>query len=254
MFEEDPNLARRLLLPLDNQRAEYEDSLREALAELASMTTEYGPRLGRVLRSLTKVPGDEIKFRKMMRTVHGAVPWPTGEELVTSSRNALLAAAKSQITKMPYYGNRGGRFAHRYLQSVLMGQTEVGSYVVIAYTPAEETFYETEPKNGQMLLPTIGAHSGQEITQSLVGALEATQEAVEYFQESASLAGFEEGVRRGVSRELAEALKGLVEDADGAEVAVNGTMRRDWRAESRHLCKGSASSLLPRSSPCWKRQ
>jgi len=223
VYEEDPNLSRRrLILPLDQHRADYKELLREALAELASMTALYGPAVERVLRSLIKSPGDEIKFRKLTTTVRGAVPWPTGEDLVISSRNALLAAAKSRITKMPYYGRRGGNFAHRYLDSVLMGQTEIGSYVVVAYTPVEEVFYESESQTAPALR-NVKAHSGREITSSFVMALQATQEAVEHFQSSASMAGFDDAVQRGVSKELAESIMGMIEGAEGAEVAVQWT-------------------------------
>jgi hypothetical protein len=219
VFQDDPDLSHRLIVPLDRQRADYEDLVREVLAELATMASEYGPQVAHVLNSLIQAPGDEIKFRKLTATVRGAVPWPTGEELVISSKNALLAAAKSRVIKLPYYGNRGGRFAHRYLDAVLMGQTEIGSYVVVAYTPVEEVFYESETQIAPALM-NIGGHSGREITSSLVTALEATQEAVEHFQSSASLAGFDDAVQHGVSKEFAEAIKGMIEGAEGAEVAV----------------------------------
>jgi hypothetical protein len=237
VYEGDPDLSHRVLVPLDRQRADYNDLIREALAELASMTSEHGSQVERILNSLIEAPGDEIKFRKVMATVRGAIAWPTGEELVVSSRNALLAAAKSQVTKMPYYGNHTGRFAHRYLQSVLMGQTEVGSYVVVAFTPVNDLFYEKEPKEGVPPLPNIGAHSGRDITHSLVNALEATQEAVEHFRASASLAGFDDAVQRGVSKEFAEAVKGMVQDAEGAEVAI------EWAPESPSL------DLQPKEAP-----
>jgi hypothetical protein len=215
-----------VIVPLDRRMADFSELLSQAITLLSAMTTTS---VARVVADLSILPGDEIKFRKERHTVHGAVPWSVGEQLISSGREALLAAAKSIVQKRAYYGNTSGRFAHQFLDSVLMGQTEVGSYVVTAFTPVDQRFYEKPPKADEPQSLDVGVHRGREITQALVTSLVATQEAVAHYEaNSRSLAGFEAGVASGVSRELANALNRLLVGAEAGEVRVEwATSRAD---------------------------
>ena len=224
--------ATSLLLPLNREMADYEDLLRVVLDQLTRLAPIHKAAAEEVLDGLRVIPGDEVRFRKETTTVRGTVPWPIGEELVVSSRDTLLAAAKARVSKSAYYGNKNGRFAHRFLDAVLMGQTEIGSYIVTAYTPVESVFHERETRDGRTPLPTVLAYTGREITQALVVALEATQEAAAHFESSASMSGFDDAIKRGVSRELAQAVLGLVEKAVEAEVRVDWAVQRSTQSNA----------------------
>ncbi|MEU7156463.1 hypothetical protein AB0A82_05585 [Streptomyces chrestomyceticus] len=50
--------------------------------------------------------------------------------------------------------------------------------------------------------------------------MEATAEAVEHYRNSGSLAGFEDGVSRGISYEMTQALLGIAANSDGADITV----------------------------------
>ena len=139
-----------VILPLDPSWADYS----ELLDELRFRVEALG-HTEALLHSeeLERIPGDELKFRKDVATVGGAVAWSSGKDLIWAAENILLAGAKTRLSRRAYYGQASGRFAHRFLDSVLMGQTEIGSYVVTAFAPAHESFPDKAPKTDA---PSIG--------------------------------------------------------------------------------------------------
>jgi hypothetical protein len=198
---------------------DYRDLLREVIGRLASTRDPQAERmLGRL--GSGDLLRDQVRFRKDVQTVAGAISWPAGEDLVTSARKALVAAAKAQRSRRAYYGNRNSKFAQSYLSSVLMGQTEVGSYVVTALPPVDQSFPEKELSPGSSSLAGVASHSGRDITERMVSALESTREALDHFFRNSSMAGFDEGIDDGISYEMTQAVKGLLDQSDGADISV----------------------------------
>jgi hypothetical protein len=224
--EEEPSPSDSLVLPLNREAPDYSDLVLQALAQLGRLADERRLFASHVLSALAPGPGDEIRFRKETLTTFGAVPWSVGEELIQSARDTLVAAAKARVSKASYYGNRSGRFAHRYLDSVLMGQTDVGSYVVTAYSPPDRIFQEKESRSNAPAIPGVGEYTGREIARSLTTALAGAQVAIKEYARTASITVFDEAVKSGVSKEMASALRSLVMGAEGATVTVEWSARQ----------------------------
>lgn len=219
----------KILVPLDPERPDYTDLLHDAwmsLSRLASRASEAGAALA----ALTRAPGDEVRFRKEALTIRGAVAWNDGEDLILSARHALVAAAKTSLSRRSYYAQRHGSFAKRFLDSVLMGQTQIGSYVVTAYTPVDEIF-EDKPSSKPDTTGSrrIAGYRGREITEMLTTALSAVQEAADHYNRNASLAAFEEGVKNGISKELTEAIGGMLRHADATTIHI------DWSPDGQQI-------------------
>lgn len=208
-----------LLVPLDRSAPDFSDSMRAAILELRGSifrdlwTVDLAPRLSTELT-------DSFRFRKESTAPTGLIPWRQGEDLINTARAALIAGAKSHIEHLRRYSNRYGQFAGRYLDSVLMGQTAIGSYVVTAYAPVNTQIALSGSVNHEPTLPEIDTVSARRITQSVVGALEAVAEGLDYYHETGSLNGFESAVRRGVSYDLSTALAGISKDSDGGDIEI----------------------------------
>lgn len=218
----------RLVIPLDDGLADYRELIREAVFRLATSD----PKTFNALRAIEvrAETGDEVGFEKDVRTRNGAIPWAMGEEIFRAARGTLLAGAKASVSQRAYFGNRHGRFAHEFLNACYMGQTRIGSYVVTAYTPVGDTFFAKKPKDENRPLPNdAGSVVGREVTLNLSKALEATTEALTHYRRTHSLAGFEEGVRLGVSKELLESVHDLVAGGDAGQVSVR------WSANPKSL-------------------
>jgi hypothetical protein len=209
----------RLLVPLNDDAPDYRELLRDAVFQLAAISAEGFDALRDIENRA--IAGDEVKFTKDVTTTRGAVPWLTGEDIFASARSALVAGAKARVSRRAYFGNKSGRFAREFLEACLMGQTQVGSYVVTAFAPVETYFYAKKPRPNQIPLPDeVSGFRGREVTNSLIQGLNATVEAIEHHKSTKSLSGFEEGVKRGVSRELLEAVHSLARGGEGGSVTV----------------------------------
>lgn len=237
-----------VILPLDPSWADYS----ELLEELRFRVEAIGPTEA-LLKSeqLQRIPGDELKFRKDVSTVGGAVAWSSGKDLILAAENILLAGAKTRLSRRAYYGQANGRFAHRFLDSVLMGQTEIGSYVVTAFAPSHESFPDKAPKADAPSIGGLGTYTGREIVESIVGGLESTIEALDHYRSTNSLSGFTQGVSSGVSREMVEAVRRMVVDSDGADVTVEWSPEVVSTQATQFLTQlsfeGSAAPVLERA-------
>lgn len=210
--------ARSIVLPENQELADYQELLTQAVAQiLAEGDQHLRGMLERIsaLRSL----GDEVRFHKEARTARGTIPWLAGEDLYSGARRSMIVAAKTRRSRLAYYGNANSHLARSFLDSVLMGQTDVGSYVVTAYVPPEEIFTDRKLAPGSTT-PLTGNHTGRDITKGLLEVLETTREAVDHYNSTGSTHGFLESVNHGMCYEITQAVRDLVRNSDGAEVAV----------------------------------
>ena len=206
-----------LLVPLDRSAPDFPELLSAALSYLRASHPNLWFRT--LLPRLTRDTTDEFRFAKETSAPSGLINWPAGEELIDSARATLLAGAKAYRKPTRHFSNKFGQFARRYLDTVLMGQTSPGSYVVTAYVPSTALVpFSLGPSGFQLEGAEVAI--GGEVTRSVVRALEATAEGISHYHEASSLAAFEAGVERGVSYEMTVALRQITSNADGAEIVV----------------------------------
>ena len=207
-----------LLVPLDKEAPEF-SSLMAAAIEQVNRTAPHDSWHRAIGPRLLFDPADEFQFRKESATPAGLIIWRQGEDLIASARATLAAGAKAHLAKMRRFSNRLGQFSSRFLDSVLMGQTGVGSYLITAYAPTDSSIPvgSHQPDARSTEAQTV---SGRTITLTVAAALEATAEAIDHYRTTASLSGFEDGVRRGISYELSTALQGLTRDSDGGDISI----------------------------------
>ncbi|MFI1583226.1 hypothetical protein [Embleya sp. NPDC020630] len=205
-----------MLIPLDVHSPEFSDVMRSALLQLAQDRDLW---IRSIYPRLVAEASDEFKFRKESSAPSGFIGWRSGERLIESARRTLLAGAKSFAGPDRHFVNRHGRFANRYLDQVMMGQTSPGSYIVTAYAPPNVDIQVSSghPAN---TLGEFGNASVRAVSQAVVRAVEATVEALDHYRSTGSLSGFESGVSRGISYEMANAILGIAEDSDGADISI----------------------------------
>lgn len=208
-----------LMLPLDEDAPEFSDAMRSALLQL-SQDRDFWIRS--IYPRLIVDASDEFKFRKESSAPSGFIAWKSGERLVESARRTLVAGAKSYMGPGRHFVNKHGRFAHRYLDQILMGQSAPGSYIITAYAPPNGGV----PLSGSsdsptFAVPELGLASVRDVSQAVVKAVQATVEALDHYRTSGSLSGFEAGVIDGISYEMTNAILGIAENSDGADISVD---------------------------------
>lgn len=226
-------------VPLDRGAADYILLMSELIARLQE--PDFADSWSRtILPRLAIKLADELRFHKETPSPKGFIPWKLGEELLESAKRTLLAGAKAYMEPKRRYLNSHGQFASRYLDRVLMGQTGVASYVVTAFIPVRSSVSLSGGslrRNSAISAPTIPeiqlydtdvvSDSGgrkdptsRDLTKSVVGALDATTEALAHFHATGSLSAFDAGVAQGISYELTTALQGLTGSSDGSDITV----------------------------------
>jgi hypothetical protein len=192
-----PGPGTSLLVPehrTNGRYADYAELLGEALTALAR---SGAPSAREVLTALS-VPGDEIRWIRDMPRIADAVPWPAAGQLRSAARAMLMAAARAERGPAGYYGERHGRFATAFLEQVLVGPSP-GGHLLTAYAPAPD---------------------GRAVVTTLLRALQATRDAVDYQRTTGGMEAFDSAVGLGVSHELADSLIRLVRGAEGVAVAL----------------------------------
>ena len=161
-----------VVLPLLSVK-DYWRRMREALASVASFEE----------RAVSEVQ-NEIKQLFMnvitIRVVHddtndGTIPINDGVLLIAKAKDLLSAAARSLYVKRKQFTRGAPKEAKEYLETLLLGQTEMGSYVVNVIAPVQTVAI------AQDMVTTMPL--GQAITTNLVAGLSAIEKATTTFEE-----------------------------------------------------------------------
>ncbi|GAB7186104.1 hypothetical protein ATKI12_5935 [Kitasatospora sp. Ki12] len=181
-----------LLVPAGEGFDDAVDLLADAVTALSRSRT---PSARSILLALA-VPGDELRWRREAPGPAEATPWDDAERLRQAARGMLAAGAKAARTRAAYFGARLDGPAGDFLDRVLV--VEQGA-ALTAYTPAPE---------------------GRAAVTTLVRALEALRDAVDYRRVSGGPEAFENAVQAGVSRELVQSVEELVRGTTAARLTV----------------------------------
>lgn len=159
---------------------------------------------------------NEIKRRYSnliaVRVIHpdtqdGTIPINDGVLLITKAKDLLSAAAQAVYSKRKHFSGPAPKDARKYLDTLLLGQTEFGSYVVNVIGPNQKTIvYEHEESDGTS---SEAVPLGQVITSNLVSGLDALAKAGSDFEQSGNIGVFDAAVLSGVSANLCDALLGF---------------------------------------------
>jgi hypothetical protein len=206
----------------------------EAVRQLAE--TEKRPAR-EVLNDVSLPPADRLRLRVQTRDAEsGTIPVEEGLNLFQGGRDLLLASACSAHQPQAYYPRQSFAPAQAYLQQCRFGQTEPGSYTatIIAPVPPElapSLFVETD--NGDEV---AGEPYERRVTLLLMQGLQTIREAIERGNAAAIL----QGVARGVSANLCEALASMSSSDSQAMLHIS----MNWSRSRPRTPKG----ILPRVS------
>lgn len=121
-----------VVIPLDRSAPEFSEMIDSAVKTIRGLVPQ-GSWVATISARLATQPVDGFRFAKESAAPSGMIAWPAGEQLIEAARRALAAGAKASLSRMSHYNNRLGQFANRYLDTILMGQTASGSFVVTAF-------------------------------------------------------------------------------------------------------------------------
>ena len=239
-----------VLLPSREDLGDYKARMAEAVRYVARV--ENRSELD-VLGDLENAGKDLIRVRAPQAEADGSIPLGRGVALHEASHALLLAAACAVVR--PRLVHRAGRMPQvidDYLETVRLGQTERGSYVVTLLSPVDPALRH----GGQGLLPIADSEPfSRRVTLRLVEGLRTLQQAVNRIALGADLDVFERAVGQGISVNLCEAVTRLAQVGGGVEIGVSwarvrpaaqGNVRLGFTGENARILEEAARELRSR--------
>ncbi|MEU6347167.1 hypothetical protein ABZ883_40230 [Streptomyces sp. NPDC046977] len=188
-----------LLVPDRRGEARYADH-EELLGEALDALARCGVPSAREVLTALAVPGDEVRWQRAVPLIDGAaVTWTTAEQLRSAARIMLMAAARAERDRFGYFGQRHTGHATAFLEQVLVGPAPAG-HQLTAYCPVPE---------------------GRSVTATLLRALQAARDAVDYQRTTGGMEAFDAAVGLGVCHELADSLIRLIRGTEGVAVTLS---------------------------------
>ncbi|WP_322894046.1 MULTISPECIES: hypothetical protein [unclassified Yoonia] len=177
-----------------------------------------------VYRDLVTADRDVIRFRAPDADDDGSIGLLAGVDLVEQSKEALLAAACSAGSPQRFFRSGRNIPANEYLQSVKLGQTEHGSFVVNLFSPVPPQLSEIPQ---QSFWPELDEEPfSRKVTRTLANSIEALIDALGQVGRGASIEAFEAAVNYGVSSNLCSAISKLAKDGDGLDFSLSWARTR----------------------------
>lgn len=188
-----------IILPLPEAR-DYQQRLIEAVSTIA-LRDERG-----VLEIINEIKRPFFNLISV-RVIHsdtkdGTIPIRDGVLLIAKAKDLLLAAAQSIYSKKKLFKGRAPKAATSYLDTLLLGQTAIGSYIVNVIAPVSNSSSFDQTTTADIPL-------AQSITHNLIASLDALKKASSEYETEGEIKAFDKAISSGASANLCDALLGF---------------------------------------------
>lgn len=184
---------------------DFRQRVGDALFALAAFEKR---EVGDVISEVKRLFSNVITVRVIHAdTKEGTIPINDGILLISRAKDLLSAAAQSVYAKRRHFTGPAPQDARGYLDTLLLGQTEIGSYVVNVIAPNQANLVVDGAKSKNETAETLPL--SQAITLNLVTGLEAIERARVVYDLSGDLKAFDDAVLSGASANLCDALLGF---------------------------------------------
>lgn len=167
-----------------------------------------------IANDINNSQADIIKIRVVHNDVEsGTIPLNDGVLLIEKAKELLLSVAKSTFSKRKYFsGDKLSEELSDVIDSMRLGQTEYGSYVVNIISPIGGQENEQEE--------LIKGSVARAVSDALAKSLNAIDESVEEYKRTQNISSFDAAVEKGVSANLCDALVGLSGESHARDVHI----------------------------------
>lgn len=198
IWHRNDNEEAEVVLPYPSVK-DYRQRMRDALASVASIE---GREVFEVLAEVKRLFANVITIRVIHDdTTDGTIPINDGVLLIAKAKELVSAAARSLYAKRKQFTRGAPKEAKEYLDTLLLGQTEVGSYVVNVIAPVQ-TLVTASANTAKIPL-------AQAITSNLVAGLSALETASARYEDGGNFDVFDDAVLAGASSNMCDALLGF---------------------------------------------
>lgn len=205
------------VVPRSRETADFPLRMAEVLATLEKIENRAQEE---IVRDLWSTSTDLLRIRAMVpAAADGTVSLRAGVGLVKHSRELLESAACATVSTKAYWDKRRPPQVTGYLDTVRLGQTERGSFVLAIHSPVTPSLLSVE----ETVAP-FERRVMHTLTRSLKAALQAAQQAAE----NGGFEPFRQAMAEGVNANLCDAAAGLGElsGEGGFDVSIQWSRTR----------------------------
>lgn len=191
------------------------------IADVMNVLADFEKReASEIARASAGYFADYIRVRVIHQDVEdGTIPLHDGVLLNQRARDVIAAGTLSTSAKRKQFIGKRPPDVQEFLESLRLGQTEIGSYIVNIIAPIK-----MDPP-GMENIPTTSRT--RLVTSNLTSSLTALSEAIEKYAVAPDPSVFESAIAKGVSANMCDALVGLSGESKnrGFEITVTPSAR-----------------------------
>jgi len=227
---DDSGRAWEVLLPLGNQYDDYASTMARTLNTLSEV--EQRDQIA-IYTDLVSSGVDTVRLRAPDADGQGTIALGHGVAIYREAENLMLAAACAAHSTRRSYHTRKILEARDYLDTIRLGQTERGSYVITIQSPVAPALGRTGQRT---LMPELEDEPfPRAVTLRLAQALDSATKAISAAVDTDRFDAFEGAVQDGVNANLCEALAQLAENGGGIDVTMSWARIRPSPLPSREF-------------------
>jgi len=226
-----------ILQPLTNGLKDYP----QRVYDLIEVLSEFEQRaFFEVVNNLNNFHEDVIKIKVIHEDVEmGSIPLNDGVLLFEKAKELLVSVVRSTYNKRKYFS--GGSLSEEiteFIESMRLGQTEHGSYVVNLIAPMSDQ--EKDPQ--ELSKVTVS----RLVSETLTRSLSAIDESIKEYIRTERNSSFDRAVEQGVSANLCDALIGISGKTRARDVKITISMSKvEGELDSIRLEHQFSSSQMP---------
>lgn len=199
------------------------------VADVMFVLSEYEQREpAEVARATSGYFADHFSVRVIHEDVEeGSIPLHDGVLLNLRARDLMASSTLSTITKRKQFFGKRPPEVQQFLESLRLGQTEIGSYIVNVIAPLK-----AEPVDIEAIATTSLTRL---VTANLAASLTALSNSIDRYAVASDPTVFESAVASGVSANMCDALIGLSGESKsrGFEIKITPSSGDNFEMEPR---------------------
>lgn len=189
-----------ILQPIIFELKDFDNRVNDLLNVLCD--TENKSKI-EIIKEIDNISNDIISLRVIHDDVaNGEIPFSDGILLFNKAKELMLSAARSAIKpQREKYSGKNPEPVEHFFNSLKLGQTEVGSYVLNLVAPI---YWEDDSQDDYCRIPF-----SRVVTERLMISILKLNEAIEKYEKDGDVRIFETIIRDGANATLCSALIGL---------------------------------------------
>ncbi|ENA1775756.1 hypothetical protein ABF229_000949 [Yersinia ruckeri] len=189
-----------ILQPINTDLKDFSNRVKDLINVLCKMENKT---TSEIIKEIDNISNDVISLRVIHDDVaNGEIPFSDGVLLFQKTKELMLSAARSVIKpQRAKYLGKNPELVERFFNSLKLGQTEVGSYVLNLIAPI---YWEENQQEDHCKVPF-----SRTVTERLINSIDKLNNAIIRYEENGDIKIFETIVKDGVNATLCSALIGL---------------------------------------------